>query len=190
MTGGEIRTGRVSSIDYESGTYEVTYRDRGKSVTRRINAISNGEFKMPKIGQIVSVAHNSNGAAAATTMGTVWNKSNRPVEGWEGLYRKEFGEEPGEAFERYDAKTGAYTISAPGMIGRKTAGTIRDECEGIILSVNGDGDFTIRGEITISINGTSITVDEDGNIAIESQKKISVKAKEINLTGDTASLTL
>lgn len=41
------RTGRVSAIDYEAGTYEVTYFDRGKSVTRQINAMSNGEYKMP-----------------------------------------------------------------------------------------------------------------------------------------------
>ena len=55
------RTGRVSAIDYEAGTYEVTYFDRGQSVTRKINAISNGEYKMPVIGQIVSVAHTSSG---------------------------------------------------------------------------------------------------------------------------------
>ena len=34
------RTGRVSSIDYAAGTYEVTYFDRGRSVTRKINAMS------------------------------------------------------------------------------------------------------------------------------------------------------
>ena len=44
---GTNRTGRVSAIDYKAGTYEVTYFDRGKSVTRQINAISNGEYKMP-----------------------------------------------------------------------------------------------------------------------------------------------
>lgn len=33
------RTGRVSAIDYEAGTYEVTYFDRGKSVTRQIGKI-------------------------------------------------------------------------------------------------------------------------------------------------------
>ena len=78
------RTGRVSAIDYEAGTYEVTYFDRGQSVTRKINAISNGEYKMPVIGQIVSVAHTSSGLAAATTTGTVWNKTNRPAEGFKG----------------------------------------------------------------------------------------------------------
>lgn len=36
MAGGGIRTGRVSAIDYQAGTYEVTYFDRGRSVTRKI----------------------------------------------------------------------------------------------------------------------------------------------------------
>ena len=31
--------------------YEVTYFDRGRSVTRKINAMSNGEYKMPVVGQ-------------------------------------------------------------------------------------------------------------------------------------------
>ena len=75
---GANRTGRVSAIDYKAGTYEVPYFARGKSVTRQINAISNGEYKMPSIGQVVSVSHNSNGAAAGTTTGTVWNKTNCP----------------------------------------------------------------------------------------------------------------
>ena len=81
---GTNRTGRVSAIDYKAGTYEVTYFDRGKSVTRQINAISNGEYKMPSIGQVVSVSHNSNGAAAGTTTGTVWNKTNTPGGGLQG----------------------------------------------------------------------------------------------------------
>ena len=58
---GTNRVGRVSSIDYESGTYEVTYADQGRRVTARINAMSNGEYKMPRVGQIVSVTHTSNG---------------------------------------------------------------------------------------------------------------------------------
>ena len=83
---GTNRVGRVSSIDYASGTYEVTYADQGRRVTARINAMSNGEYKMPRVGQIVSVTHTSNGTAAATTSGTVWNRSNRPAEGFAGHY--------------------------------------------------------------------------------------------------------
>jgi len=187
---GEIRTGRVSSIDYTSGTYEVTYHDRGKSVTKQINAVSNGEYKMPRIGQVVSVVHNSNGPAAAVATGTIWNKSNRPAEGFEGLYRKEYGEEPGDAYERYDAGTGIYTQVIPTQTGRTCGGTIRDECKGIILMVDGDADATVKGEITLSINGASITVDADGNISIECRKKIEIKAQEIKLMGDTGDLTL
>ena len=87
----------------------MTYFDRGKSVTRQINAISNGEYKMPSIGQVVSVSHNSNGAAAGTTTGTVWNKTNTPAEGYKGLFRKEYAARRGLAYERYDENTGVYT---------------------------------------------------------------------------------
>ena len=103
------RTGRVSSIDYAAGTYEVTYFDRGRSVTRKINAMSNGEYKMPTVGQIVSVTHTSSGLAAATTTGTVWNKTNAPAEGYQGLYRKEYASRKGQAYDRYDEKKGVYT---------------------------------------------------------------------------------
>ena len=95
-----VRTGRVSAIDYKRGTYQVTYYDRGQSVTQTINAVSNGEYRMPEIGQIVSVQHNSNGQAAGSSMGTVWNHSNRPAEGCRGLYRKEYGRKKGQAYCR------------------------------------------------------------------------------------------
>lgn len=135
------RTGRVSSIDYEAGTYEVTYFDRGKSVTRKINAMSNGEYKMPAIGQIVSVSHNSNGTAAATTTGTVWNKTNKPAEGFKGLYRKEFGEKPGQAYSRYDANTGVFTLT----VGKVT------------ITINGDGSVYLNTAGDITINGVSLS---------------------------------
>lgn len=126
---GTNRVGRVSSIDYESGTYEVTYADQGRRVTARINAMSNGEYKMPRVGQIVSVTHTSNGTAAATTSGTVWNRSNRPAEGFAGLYRKEYGEKAGQAFERYDANTGIYTQYTDVRTGRNCNGDIFDEAK-------------------------------------------------------------
>ena len=129
---GTNRVGRVSSIDYESGTYEVTYADQGRRVTARINAMSNGEYKMPRVGQIVSVTHTSNGTAAATTSGTVWNRSNRPAEGFAGLYRKEYGEKAGQAFERYDANTGIYTQFTDVRTGRNCNGDIFDEAKGTI----------------------------------------------------------
>ena len=145
------RTGRVSSIDYDRGTYEVTYKDRGQSVTREINMISNGEYKMPKIGQTVQVNHNSNGTEAGVTPGTVWNSSNTPAEGYEGLFRKEYGQQKGECYERYDSNTGVYTQYAPQRTGRNCNGEIFDEAKGSIT-------LTAAGQVQIESTGSSMSI--------------------------------
>lgn len=135
------RTGRVSSINYEEGTFEVTYFDRGKSVTQKINAVSNGEYKMPNIGQVVSVIHNSNGTVAGCSMGTIWNATNRPAEGFKGLFRKEYASRPGKAFSRYDENTGVFTLT----IGKVT------------ITINGDGSVYLNTGGNIVLNGVSLT---------------------------------
>lgn len=139
--GNPIRTGRVSSVNYQEGTFEVTYFDRGKSVTQKINAVSNGEYKMPNIGQVVSVIHNSNGTAAAVSVGTIWNATNRPAEGFKGLFRKEYGTKPGQAFSRYDANTGVFNLT----IGKVT------------ITINGDGSVYLNTAGNITINGVSLS---------------------------------
>ena len=185
------RTGRVSSIDYERGTYEVTYTDRGKSVTRQINAQSNGEYKMPNIGQVVSVSHSSNGTAAAVTTGTVWNDSNKPAEGYKGLYRKEYGEKKGQAYERYDANTGVYTQFSPTRTGRNCNGEIFDEAKGpasIIaggqiqlnsskssVGINAGQGVGINAETTVSLeSGTSMSIESGSQLGISAGGKYSV----------------
>lgn len=175
---GEVRTGRVSSVDYKTGTYEVTYHDRGRSVTRRINAMSNGEYKMPRVGQMVSVVHNSNGAAAATTMGTIWNQTNLPAEGGEGLYRKEYGDEPGQAFERFDAKTGNYTQFIPGRAGRNCNGEIFDEAKGPISFVAG-GPALIKSDDTVTIEGKKgVSIHGVDGAGFDLGKSVTAEAAE------------
>lgn len=176
------RTGRVSAIDYKAGTYEVTYFDRGKSVTRQINAMSNGEYKMPKIGQIVSVSHNSNGPAAATTTGTVWNKTNTPAEGYRGLYRKEYSNTKGQAYDRYDANTGVFTQYVDKRTGRNCNGEIYDEAKGAASFVAG-GQIQLKSSgASASINaktgvgvvaGTNITLEAGGFVSIEATGSMS-----------------
>lgn len=165
------RVGRVSSIDYERGTYEVTYADRGKTVTRSINAISNGEYKMPKVGQLVSVSHTSNGTAAGTTTGTVWNKSNKPVEGFAGLYRKEYGDAAGQAYERYDANTGVYTQYTDQRTGRNCNGDIYDEAKGTISLI-----AEKLVQITSKLKSVSIRAKEA--VGIGAEKSVSIDAGE------------
>ena len=135
------RTGRVSRVNYEKGTFEVTYFDRGQSVTQEINAVSNGEYRMPKVGQMVSVIHNSNGTVAGCSPGTIWNATNRPAEGFRGLFRKEYGERPGEAYSRYDSNTKVFTL---------TIGSVT-------ITIDGDGSVNLNTAGNITINGVSLS---------------------------------
>lgn len=163
------RTGRVSKINYAAGTYEVTYFDRGKSVTRQINAMSNGEYKMPAIGQVVSVSHNSNGTAAATTTGTVWNKTNTPAEGYKGLYRKEYGSRSGQAYSRYDENTGVYTQYVDKRTGRTCNGEIFDEAKGPISLIAG-------GQLQLKSSGASVGIQAKTGVGIVAGTTVSFEA--------------
>ena len=163
------RTGRVSSIDYEAGTYEVTYFDRGQSVTRKINAMSNGEYKMPVVGQVVSVTHTSSGLAAATTTGTVWNQTNTPAEGYKGLYRKEYASRKGQAYDRYDENTGVYTQYVDKRTGRNCNGEIYDEAKGPISLVAG-------GQIQAKSSTSSISLNAKTGVGIVAGTSLSLEA--------------
>lgn len=192
------RTGRVSSIDYASGTYEVTYWDRGKSVTQKINAQSNGVYKMPRVGDIVSVCHNSNGPEAGTAMGSIWNKKNRPAEGFKGLCRREYGSVPGKAYSRYDENTGIYTQYVDKRTGRNCNGEIFDEAKGPITLVAG-GRAQIKssgGSIGFSAAqgmgmaaGKSITIDSGEAISLEAGTEISINGNDIKINA-SGSITL
>ena len=163
------RTGRVSAIDYEAGTYEVTYFDRGKSVTRQINAMSNGEYKMPCVGQVVSVAHNSNGTAAGTTTGTVWNKTNKPAEGYKGLYRKEYGtSRKGQAYSRYDENTGVYTQYVDKRTGRTCNGEIFDEAKGPVSVIAG-------GQLQLKSSGASASIQAKTGMGIVAGTTVAIE---------------
>ena len=101
MAGKVIRIGKVSSVDYENGMIKVTYPDLDNAVTDDLPVMSfNGEYKMPEIGKEVLVLHLSNGTAAGIALGPYWNKRNQPAESGPGLYRKELGSYPGEAFAK------------------------------------------------------------------------------------------
>nr|WP_325300161.1 hypothetical protein [uncultured Dysosmobacter sp.] len=108
------RIGRVSSINYENGMIEVTYPDLDDSVTDELPVCSfNGEYKMPDIGQDVLVLHLSNGSAAGVVLGPYWNESNKPEVSGKGVYRKEMGPKPGQAYTQY--KDGTLEVRGPAV---------------------------------------------------------------------------
>lgn len=146
---------------------------RGISCT--INAQSNGEYKMPEIGQTVSVTMNGNGTVAGATLGTVWNASNKPAEGYKGLYRKEYGRVNGDSYERYDANTGEYTQYCRTKTGRNSNGVIYDECKGAYTARSG-------GAMTLRSTGASVTGVRvyDNNDKLAGQQAVSVRRTSVN----------
>lgn len=109
-----IRIGKVSKINYECGMIEVTYPDMDDSVTDELPVCSfNGEYKMPDIGQEVLVLHLSNGSTAGVVLGPYWNESSKPEVSGKGVYRKEMGPKPGQAYTQY--KDGALEVRGPAV---------------------------------------------------------------------------
>ena len=167
------RTGRVSAVNYAAGTYEVTYFDRGRSVTRVVNAVSNGEYRMPQVGDMVTVSHNSTSQADSAAAGTIWNQRNTPAEGFDGLFRKEYGRKKGRAFARYDDNTGVMREYTPGGTGRNTNGELYDEAKGPASFVAGAA-MTLKSLATVGIQGLKgVAVNSGANVIVEAIDAIS-----------------
>ena len=96
-----LRLGKISTINYKDGTARVLYTDRDNAVTAELPLLS-FEYRMPAVDDFVLVCHLPNGGAAGIILGPVWNNNNRPPEGKEGLYRKDFDKTAGKCFLRYD----------------------------------------------------------------------------------------
>ena len=77
---GEIRLGKISSIDYAKGMARVVYHEKDDDVTRLIPLLSH-EYKMPPVGSQVLVVHLSNGTEAGVVLGRPWSEKNAPPEG-------------------------------------------------------------------------------------------------------------
>ena len=84
-----LRVGKISSVNYPYGTARVTYEDKGGSTTSEIPFLA-WEYWMPKIGEQVLVGHLSSGSSHAVILGPFWCDKHRPIEGREGVYRKEY----------------------------------------------------------------------------------------------------
>lgn len=116
MANSEIRIGRVSSVNYETGMARVTYRDKDETVTAEFPMLTNNEeYRMPGIGEQVLVAHLSNGSSRGAIIGTVWNQKNIPKESGKSLYRKDLSAYKDAAYIRYSDETGEYLVKAANL---------------------------------------------------------------------------
>lgn len=84
-----IRVGRVSDVNYQEGTISVYYEDKTSAVTSFMPSLSNGEYNMPSVGQMVVVAHLSNDTTNAVVLGTIWNQGNQPTSSGKDVFGKD-----------------------------------------------------------------------------------------------------
>ena len=153
-----LRIGKISSINYENGTARVTYEDRSGSTSAEFSFLA-WEYWMPKVGEQVLTAHLPSETSRAIILGPVWHDGRRPVEGAEGIYRKEYESTQGVAFERYSTKDKSLTIKAGGCTMVFSGGTVQ-----ITGNMAISGDLSVSGNLSVTGNetvGGAVTVTGD-----------------------------
>lgn len=107
-----MRVGYVSSVDKKKGMVSVTYSGKDTSTTELLPYLTfGGEYKLPKIKDMVLVAHLSNGVASAVVIGGFWNKSNKPDIKDTTVWKKFISE---GAYMEFEKNT--LTIHAPRLV--------------------------------------------------------------------------
>ena len=158
----EVRLGNVSSIDYENGLCEVTYPDRDDTVTEMVPVLSNREYRMPEVDDLVVVLHPGDSPEDAVILGTIWNEKIKPAEGKEKVFRKEYCNEDGKAYRKFDAN----------------AKELLDFV---------DGKKVLKAKsLEVKVGGTTVTISESGNVKVSSPAGIEIKASgELKLSATT-----
>lgn len=158
----EVRLGNVSSIDYENGLCEVTYPDRDDTVTEMVPCLSRREYMMPEVDDIVVVLHPGDSPEDAVVLGTIWNEKIKPAEGKEKIFRKEYCNEDGKAYRKFDANA-----------------------KELLDFVDGKKILKAKS-LEVKIGSATVTISEGGNVKIASPASITVQAaSELKLTATT-----
>ena len=105
-----IRKGKVSSIDQNTGMISVYYSD-SENVTTLLPMLANGIYKMPNIGDEVLVLHFFDNESDGVVLGTIWNGIVEPPATACEVFFYEL--EKNKAYIKYDRRTGVMTVKAP-----------------------------------------------------------------------------
>lgn len=158
----EVRLGNVSSIDYENGLCEVTYPDRDDTVTEMVPMLSNREYRMPEVDDLVVVLHPGDSPEDAVILGTIWNEKIKPAEGKEKVFRKEYCNEDGKAYRKFDANA-----------------------KELLDFVDGKKILKAKS-LEIKIGSATVTISESGSVKVDSPAGIGIKASgELKLSATT-----
>lgn len=169
----EFRIGYVSSIDYENGLCEVHYPDRDDTVTEKVPFISNREYRMPEVEDLVAVLHPGDSPEDAVVLGTIWNEKNKPAEGKKGTYRKEYSNKNGQAYRKFDADAKELTDKVKG---KKIL-----EAESLEIKVGG-------ATVTVSKSG-AVTISSPAGITIKAAGTMELSASTITASAGTVNIT-
>lgn len=126
-----IRAGHISAINYADGTAQVVYKDRDNSLSSFMPLWAN-EYDPPDIDTLVYVMHLPNGGTRGMILPPPYTDGNRPAEGVEGIWRKEFRD---GSYLQYDRKERRLDIM----------------CDKVrfVGNVEIEGDVSIRGNLTV-----------------------------------------
>lgn len=180
MANSEIRIGKVSSVDYEKGMIRVTYHDKDDSVTMDFATLNyNDEYRMPKVGQQVAVAHLSNGSSRGIILGEIWNKQNLPKESGKNLFRKDLSRGKDAAYIRYDDETGEYLIKVANLHLNGVNKTVLDGPE---LEIAANISILLQSDlVTMDFPELMVTGGEAGELAIEAKADVKIDQEENQL---------
>lgn len=158
----EVRLGNVSSIDYENGLCEVAYPDRDDTVTEMVPMLSNREYRMPEVDDLVVVLHPGDSPEDAVILGTIWNEKIKPAEGKEKVFRKEYCNEDGKAYRKFDANA-----------------------KELLDFVDGKKILKAKS-LEIKIGSATVTISKSGSVKVDSPAGIEIKASgELKLSATT-----
>ena len=169
-----LRIGKVSSVNYTNGTARITYEDRGSATTIELPVLA-WEYWMPEVEDRVLVGHLSNSSTSAVILGPIWHDDHRPVEGVEGIRRREYEHTQGAAYERYDETEKSLTIVAGGVTVKLHGGNVAITGSATVsgnLSVSGDlsvgGAASVAGAANITGALTAASVATEGAVTAAS----------------------
>lgn len=180
MADSEIRIGKVSSVNYETGMARVTYRDKDESTSINFSQMNfNDEYRMPEPGQQVLVAHMSNGSSRGVILGTIWNQKNIPTESGQELYRKDFSREKDAAYVRYSDATGEYLVKAANVHVNGVNETVLD---GPRVEIAANIGILIQTEdMKVDISDLEVTGGEADQISAAIKTDVSIDQEENEL---------
>lgn len=177
MANSEIRVGRVSSVNYETGMLRVTYRDKDDSVTSEFPMVTNNdEYRMPQIGQDVVVMHMSNGSSRGAVIGSIWNKKYAPYEAGKDLYRKELSRKKDAAYIRYSDKTGEYLLKVANL---HLNGVNRTILDGPKLEIGANISVLLQTEkLNVDVPKICVTAGDGDRVEIGVEADASINMQE------------